>query len=367
MSRLATAHEAINLSQGFPDFPAPEEIKQAAIRAIQEDDNQYSDDWGTPALRAAVAEELQRHVGLAMDPSSEVTVTCGSTEAMVVAMRALCEAGDEVVLFEPSYENHRSAICLAGAVPRAVRLRPGSWALDEAELDAAFGERTRAVLINSPHNPTGKVFLVEELRVIAELCERWDVVAVSDEIYRHLVYNGRTHRSIATLPGMRERTVVLDGLSKSYGVTGWRVGWALARPALSAVMRELHTQLTLGAPTPFQAAGVAALGMSDEYYDGLRARYVRARDLLSAGLNSLGFRHERPHGAFYIMAEFPGRPGEDDVSFCRRLIEEVGVAGVPGGSFFERPERGAGLIRFSFSKSDQQLQEALSRMDRLKR
>ena len=365
MSRLATEHGAVNLSQGFPDFPAPESVKEAAIRAILDDDNQYSDDWGTPELRDAVAVELQRHMGLSMDPATEITITCGSTEAMVVAMRALCEAGDEVVLFEPYYENHLSAITTAGATPRIVRLRHGSWTVDEAELSAVFGSRTRAVLINSPHNPTGKVFTPEELTAIADLCHRWDVVAVSDEIYRHLIYDGREHRTIALLPGMRERTVVIDGLSKAYSVTGWRIGWAMAPPPLSAVMRELHTQLTLGAPTPLQAAGTVALQMPDEYYDELRATYAHARDVLSAGLRSVGFGHEPPAGALYIMAEFPGRPDEDDKAFCRRLVEDVGVAAVPGSSFYTHPEHGAELVRFSFSKTEQQLQEALQRLQRL--
>jgi aminotransferase len=337
-------------------------VKEAAIAAILADDNQYSDDWGTPQLRSAVVDEYRRHVGPTMDPHTEVTVTCGSTEAMVVSLMAICEPGDQVILPEPYYENHSQAIRLAGSDIRLVPLESGTWALDADRLAAAFNAQTRAIIINSPQNPTGKVFSPQELEIIAELCQQWDVIAVSDEIYRHLTYDAALHTSISTVAGMRDLTVIIDGLSKSYGVTGWRVGWAMAPSTLASKIRELHTQLTLGAPTPFQTAGVTALTMEDEYYVALRDRYQRSRDLLSSGLLGLNFRHVPPLGAFYLLTEFPTVAREDDDSFSRRLIKDIGVAAVPGGSFFDDPANGAHLVRFSFSKSERQLVEALDRL-----
>ena len=364
MTRLCRHHGAVNLAQGFPDFPAPQEIKDAGCRAIANDVNQYAITWGAPALRSAIAAKHLRCYGMDVDPEREITVTCGATEAMIASILAIVDPGDEVVVFEPFYENYGPDAILAGAVPRFVSLRPPEWTFDPDELAAAFSDKTRGIILNSPNNPTGKVFTRDEQETIAMLCRKWDVVAFSDEIYEHIVYDGAVHVPIATLPGMADRTVTINALSKTYSVTGWRVGWTIASPELTAGIRKVHDFLTVGAAAPLQEAGAIALAFPDPYYRTLAGDYVGRRDLLLAGLRSVGFQCDAPRGAYYILADAAGLGCRDDVAFARRLIETVGVGAVPGSSFFSRPELGRTLLRFAFPKKAETLNEAVARLQR---
>lgn len=364
MTRLCRHHGAVNLAQGFPDFPAPQEIKDAACRAVASDVNQYAITWGAPALRSAIAAKHLRCYGMDVDPEREITVTCGATEAMIASILAIVDPGDEVVVFEPFYENYGPDAILAGAVPRFVSLRPPEWTFDPDELAAAFSDKTRGIILNSPNNPTGKVFTRDEQETIAMLCRKWDVVAFSDEIYEHIVYDGAVHVPIATLPGMADRTVTINALSKTYSVTGWRVGWTIASPELTAGIRKVHDFLTVGAAAPLQEAGAIALAFPDPYYRTLAGDYVGRRDLLLAGLRSVGFQCDAPRGAYYILADAAGLGCRDDVAFARRLIETVGVGAVPGSSFFSRPELGRTLLRFAFPKKAETLNEAVARLQR---
>ena len=366
MTRLANLHGAVNLSQGFPDFPAPEPLKEAARAAVSGDVNQYAITWGARRLREAIAGYFGERYGLAVDPERDVTVTCGSTEAMIAALLAILDPGDEVVIFEPFYENYGPDTILSGAVPKLVRLRPPDWTFDPDELRRAFGPRTRAIIVNTPNNPTGRVFHRDELALIAELCQKHDAVAVTDEIYEHILYGGARHIPMATLPGMAERTVTINGMSKTYSVTGWRVGWAIAPPVLSAAVRKVHDFLTVGAAAPLQEAGVVALGLPQAYYDDLAAAYARRRERLLAILERTGFRAFPPEGAYYVMADISAFGWEDDVSFVRHLVQEIGVAVVPGSSFFENPAEGRRLVRFAFCKKDETLDEAERRLSRLR-
>jgi aminotransferase len=365
MTRLARLHGAVNLAQGMPDFPAPAEIKEAACRAIMEDVNQYAITWGAPRLRAAIAAKTGTRWKREIDPEREITVTCGSTEAMIASLLAVVDPGDEVVIFEPFYENYGPAPVLSGAVPRLVPLRPPDWSFDPGELERAFNSRTRAVILNTPNNPTGKVFGPRELGVIADLCIRWDAYAVTDEIYEHIVYDGLEHRSIATVEGMRDRTITINGMSKTYSVTGWRVGWAIAPPHLTRGIRKVHDFLTVGAPAPLQEAAVAALGLPPGYYSRLAAAYQERRDLLVGALGEAGFAAAPPQGAYYIMADYGRLSAESDTAFTRRLVEEAGVAVVPGSSFFHHPGRGGGIVRFCFCKREETLVEAKERLLRI--
>jgi aspartate/methionine/tyrosine aminotransferase len=364
MTRLCRQHAAVNLAQGFPDFPAPQEIKDAACRAIAEDVNQYAITWGAPSLREAIAAKQRRWYGMEVDPEREIAVTCGATEAMIASILAIVDPGDEVVVFEPFYENYGPDAILAGAVPRFVSLRPPDWAFDPGELAAAFSDKTRAIILNSPNNPTGKVFTRDELETIAMLCRKWDVVALSDEIYEHIVFDGAEHVPIATLAGMSDRTVTINALSKTYSVTGWRVGWAIACPELTSGIRKVHDFLTVGAAAPLQEAGSVALALPDRYYQTLAKEYESRRDLLLSGLRSVGFQCEAPRGAYYILADAGGLGCLDDASFARRLVETVGVGAVPGSSFFARPEPGRTLLRFAFPKTTATLNEAVARLQR---
>ncbi len=362
MTRLAAVHDAINLGQGFPDFPAPFELKQAAARAIAEDLNQYPVTWGVPEFREAIAEAYARRYGLRLDPQTEVCVTCGSTEAMIAAMLGLVDPGDEVVIFEPFYENYGPDVILTGAVPRIVTLHPPDWTFDEAQLEAAFGRRTRAIVLNSPNNPTGKVFSREELEAIARLCTTWDAIAITDEIYEHLTYDGREHVPIATIDGMQDRTVTISALSKTYAVTGWRVGWAVADARLMAGIRPVHDFLTVAAPTPLQHAGVAALKMPQPYYERMRAEYARRRDAILRILAEAGFEARPPQGAYYVMADISHLGFEDDTRAALHLVEHVGVAAVPGSSFFSNAADGRRLLRFAFPKRIETLEAAGERL-----
>jgi aminotransferase len=366
MTRLAMKHQAINLAQGFPDFPAPAAIKQAAQDAIAADINQYAITWGAKPLRDAIAEKFQRTQGLATDPEREITVCCGSTEAMMSAMMAIINPGDEVVIFEPFYENYGPDAILSGATPRFVPLRPPDFTFDRAQLAAAFGPATKAIILNTPNNPTGKVFSREELEFIRELCIRWNAFAITDEIYEHILYDGARHISLATLDGMRERTITINGMSKTYSVTGWRVGWCIAPPEVTGAIRKVHDFLTVGAAAPLQQAGAVALRLPDSYYQKLAADYSVRRDRTLAMLEAAGFRCFKPGGAYYIMTDISAFGFSDDVAFTRHMIEHVGVAPVPGSSFYSNPADGRQQVRFCFCKTDATLSAAEERLRRLR-
>lgn len=365
MTRLAKLHGAVNLSQGFPDFEAPAAIKDAACAAISRDQNQYSPPYGTPALCDAIARDFTRRYGVPVVADEQVTVCCGSTEAMMAVMLSSVDPGDEVIVFEPFYENYGPGAILSGATPKYVRLREPDWAFDPAELAAAFSNRTRAIVINSPNNPTGKVFTREELQVIANLCQKWDAIAISDEIYEHIIFDGRAHVPIASLPGMAERTVTTSGLSKTFSVTGWRVGWAIAPAALTGGIRKIHDFLTVAAPTPFQDAGAVALTMADQVYTQLAAAYQAKRDLLLGILERQGITCYKPGGAYYLMADVRPFGFASDAEFAHYLIKDIGVATIPGSSFYIDPKTAPQAVRFCFSKQDETLREAGRRLVKL--
>jgi aspartate/methionine/tyrosine aminotransferase len=362
MTRLANLHGAVNLGQGFPDFPAPEEVKEAAIRAIADDHNQYPITWGVPAFREAIAETYARDYAVVADPETEIVVTCGATEAMAATFLGVLDPGDEVVVFQPYYESYAPDAILTGAVLRPVTLRPPGWSFDVDELTAAFTERTRAIVVNSPHNPTGKVFTPQELSVIAGLCERHDAIAITDEIYEHITYDGRRHVPIASLPGMHDRTVTISALSKTYSVTGWRVGWAIASEPLMRGIRATHDFLTVAAPGPFQIAGIAALGLPRDVLTRGREEYSARRELMLDILREAGFAAVPPEGAYYVMADVTSLGFASDVDAARYLVEVAGVAAVPGSSFFARPELGSHLLRFAFCKRLETLELARERL-----
>jgi len=367
MTRLALRHEAVNLAQGFPDFPCPPELKEAAKAALDADINQYAITWGAKRFRDAIAAKTSRtYPGWSVDPDTQVTVVCGATEGMISAMLAILDPGDEIVVFEPFYENYGPDAILSGAVPRYVTLHEPDWSIDEDELRAAFTSRTRGIVITSPHNPTGKVFTRAELDLIAELCRERDVVAFTDEIYEHIVYEGE-HIPLATLPGMAERVVAVNSMSKTYSVTGWRVGWVIASPELTGGIRKVHDFVTVGAAAPLQEAGVVALSLPDSYYDHLATDYQTRRDALLPSLEAAGFRVFVPDGAYYVMTDISGiAGGQDDVTFAKRLVVDPGVATVPGSSFYSRPELGRSKIRFAFPKRPETLAAAAERLSRLR-
>jgi aminotransferase len=366
MTRLADLHGAVNLAQGFPDFDAPDAIKAAAVQAIEAGINQYPVTWGSPTFRTAIAAKYRRFGWPELDPESEIVVTCGSTEAMAATFLALVEPDDEVLLFEPFYENYGPDAYLAGGVPKMVPLDAPSWELDPVRLRAAVGPRTRALVLNTPHNPTGKVFGQSDLAAIAAIVVEHDLLVFTDEIYEHILYDGRRHHSIALLPGMRERTVTISALSKTYSVTGWRVGWAISSPPLIAAVRKVHDFLTVAAPAPLQEAGVVALGLADAYYRELSETYAERRDVFLGGLEGTALRATRPQGAYYTMVDVGkvrGRLGvTDDVALCRELVVQAGVAAVPGSSFFSDPAAGRDLIRLAFPKKLETLRVAAERL-----
>jgi aminotransferase len=372
MTRQAMLHGAINLAQGFPDFSAPAEIKKAAQDAIAADVNQYAITWGSKSLRNAIARQMHVWQGVPVDPETQVTVCCGSTEAMISTLLAVCNAGDEVVIFEPYYENYGPDSILSGAKPRFVKLRPpttadGEWTFDERELRAAFHKHTKAIIVNTPNNPTGKVFTRAELETIRDLCVEFDVLAITDEIYEHILYDGTKHISMASLDGMQDRTITINGMSKTYSVTGWRVGWTIAPPRMADAIRKVHDFLTVGAPAPLQEAGAAALSLPESYYRNLAEGYCKRRDRLIPALAEAGFRCFLPRGAYYVMTDISEFGFPDDLAFTKHLVSEIGVAAVPGSSFYRDPKDGAQQVRFAFCKRDETLDEAARRLKKLHR
>ncbi|HEX5410806.1 MAG TPA: aminotransferase class I/II-fold pyridoxal phosphate-dependent enzyme [Terriglobia bacterium] len=366
MTRLALRHGAVNLAQGFPDFPAPVEVKNAAVRAVQSDINQYAITWGAREFRQAIAERFEKDSGLAVDPEQEITVCCGSTEAMLASLLAVVNPGEEVIIFEPFYENYGPDAIITGAVPRFVPLHPPDWTFDPDALAAAFNGRTRALILNTPNNPTGKVFSRKELETIGEIVRSSNAIVMTDEIYQHLVYDGCEHISMATLPGMRERTITINSMSKTYSVTGWRVGYAIAPPPITQAIRKMHDFLTVGAAAPLQQAGITALRISDGYYQKLRDEYLGRRDRLIQALGDAGFKCFKPFGAYYVMTDISGFGFPSDVEFTRHLIEQVGVAAVPGSSFYNDRVNGSQQIRFAFCKKETTLDEAARRLKKLR-
>ena len=372
MTRQAMQHGAVNLAQGFPNFPAPEEIKRAAQQAISDDVNQYAITWGAKNLRNAIARQMKAWQGIEVDPEREIVVCCGSTEAMIATLLAVCNKGDEVVVFEPFYENYGPDSILSGAKPRFVSLRPpqtadAPWTFDPQELREAFQQHTKAIILNTPNNPTGKVFTRKELELIRDLCVEYNVLAITDEIYEHILYEGAKHISIASLEGMRERTITINGLSKSYSVTGWRVGWAVAPPAITNAIRKVHDFLTVGAPAPLQEAGAAALSLPASYYGELAERYRTRRDHLIPALERAGFKCYRPRGAYYVMTDIGAFGFKNDVEFAAHLVKDVGIACVPGSSFYKHAKDGAQQVRFAFCKKPETLDEAGRRLEKLSR
>ncbi len=365
MTRRALELGAVNVAQGFPDFPAPAEVKAAAQQAIADDVNQYSITWGAKSFREAIRDYYRRFYHLDLDPEREITVCCGATEGMVATMLALLNPGDEVVVFEPFYENYWPDSLLSAATCRYVSLRPPDWSFDPDELRAAFTKRTRAVIVNSPNNPTGRVFSREELQQVAHLCEEFDCLLITDEIYEHIVFDGARHVPPITRSGMRDRSVLVNSLSKTFSVTGWRVGWVIAPPDLTASIRKVHDFLTVAAASPLQKAGEVSLQLPNEYFSRLAQNYETKRNLLVGILQKAGFRCFVPQGAYYILCDMASFPFNNDVDFCRHLIEVAGVAAVPGSSFFSRPELGSRLVRFCFAKKLETLEAAAERLERL--
>ena len=366
MTRVCLKHQGVNLAQGFPDFPAPAEIKEAAVQAIRADFNQYAITWGTPALRQAIADKFAWYNGVSMDPEREITVCCGSTEAMISSLMAIVNPGEEVIVFEPFYENYDPDTILCDATPRFITLHEPDWHFDDQELTRAFNNKTKAIIINTPNNPTGKVFSRKELQLIADLCLEWGVVAVTDEIYEHILYDGAKHISIASLPGMRDQTITINSISKTYSLTGWRVGWAIAPHHLTASIRKVHDFLTVGAPHPLQEAAAKALRIDRSFYQTLADEYQERRNFLLGVLEDAGFRVWCPNGAYYIMTDVGHFGFPDDVAFAFYLVEKFGVATVPGSSFYSNPSLGATKVRFCFPKKMETLQRAAEKLRRLK-
>ncbi len=362
MTRLCREYDGVNLSQGFPDFPAPQIIKEAACKAVMADVNQYAITWGSASLRDAIVKKMRAFYDMEIDSETEITVTCGATEAMISALLAVVDPGDEVIIFAPFYENYGPDAIICDAVPRYVQLNAPDWNFDRAELESAFTEKTRAIIINTPHNPTGKVFSQAELEIIAELCCRHDVLAITDEIYEHVLYDGARHLPLATLPGMAERTITINGISKTYSVTGWRIGYCLAAPEITSGIRKIHDFLTVGAPAPLQEAAAVMMACSDDYYLDLAKFYREKRDFLLKVLSDVGFRCHVPQGAYYIMADFRALSELSDLEFAHYLVKEKGVATVPGSSFLPLGSPDSGQVRFCFCKTDETLQVAAKRL-----
>ncbi len=374
MSREAVKYGAVNLGQGFPDWAAPEDIKRKAEEAIAADHNQYAVTWGVKEFRDAIAKKTMWFLGMDVEPETEITVTCGSTEGMIAAMMATVDPGEEVVVFEPFYENYAPDAILSDAVPRHVPLyrTDNGFVFDREELRAAFNERTKAIIICNPNNPTGKVYNREEMEFIADLCKEYDALCFTDEIYEHITYNIEEdgdpleHVSMATIEGMRDRTVVVNSLSKTYSVTGWRVGYCIAPPDITSAIRKVHDFLTVGAANPLQHAGAYAMGLPPSYYEELQKEYQKKRDFIVPVLKDAGFKCDIPEGAYYVMADISGFGFANDIEFTKHLIREVGVAVVPGSSFYHDPSMGAQMVRFCFCKKDETLEAAAEKLAKIR-
>jgi aspartate/methionine/tyrosine aminotransferase len=365
MTRIATMHQAVNLAQGFPDFAMPEVMKEAACTAIRGDINQYAVTWGTPVLRQAIAEKYRRWYNMEVDPDRHVTVTCGATEAMASVFMALMDAGDEVIIPEPFYENYGPDAILAGANPVFVPMDRPNWTLNPDRLRAAFNSRTKAIIVNTPHNPTGRVLTRDEITLIADLCIEHDAWAITDGPYEHMIYAGH-HHEIATWPGMRERTITISSLSKTYSCTGWRIGWIIAPPEQTSPIRKVHDFLTVGAPAPLQTAAAVGFAFDAEYYNHFTNDYRAKREFMTKVLRDVGFEFATPEGAYYIFADFSKLSDLDDVTFAKWMTQEIGVATVPGSSFYSKKEDGRTFTRFAFCKKQETLDDAAERLSRLR-
>ncbi len=366
MTRLANQFGAINLGQGMPDFESPQEIKDAACAAIQKGFNQYSITWGAPLLREAIAQKMNKFNGISCDPDKNVTVCCGATECMMATMLALIDPGDEVIIFQPFYENYGPDAIISGATPRWVHLHPPNWNFDRKELESVFSNRTRAIIINTPNNPTGHIYSRDELEFIAQLCQKYDVLAITDEIYEYIRYTDQQHISMATIPGMEDRTITISGLSKTFSVTGWRLGYCVAPEAISTGIRKAHDFLTVGAPHPLQMAGVAALHFPDSYYEKIRQDYLRRRELFLPYLRQAGLTVYQPEGAYYVMTDIASLGWHNDTDFVKEMIQKVGVSAVPGSSFYSPKDLGRTKVRFMFAKKDETLHQAGAKLVQLK-
>jgi len=367
MTRVCQQYKGINLAQGFPEKDPPEEVVEEALRAIQQGNNQYSITWGLPALREAVAGKVSRFAGLKPDPEREVTITCGSSEAIVASLMALVNPGEKVIVFEPFYENYLPGLTLCGGIPEFVRLRDPDWALDPDELERAFSQRPKAVILNSPANPSGKVFSRGEMEMIARYCQKYGTTVITDEIYEHILFDGLQHVNMASLPGMWERTVTISGISKTYSATGWRVGYVIAPQGLMAAIRKCHDYMVVAAPTPFQMGAVVAMGLPASYYQGLQEFYRERRDYLLKVFEELSVPVFRPSGAYYMMIRIDGLGCGDDEAFAMALVEKAGLAVVPGSSFYHRPQDGRDKVRFCFAKKWETLQQVKVRMEKFLR
>ncbi len=373
MSREAVKYGAVNLGQGFPDWPAPADIKQKAVEAILDDHNQYAVTWGVKGFRDAIAKKTMWFLGLDLDPEAEITVTCGSTEGMIAAMMAAVDPTEEVIVFEPFYENYAPDAILTDATPKYVPLyrTDNGFVFDREELRAAFNEKTKAIIICNPNNPTGKVYSKDELEFIADLCKEFDALCFTDEIYEHIIYSGHadddpaTHVCMANFEGMRERTVVVNSLSKTYSVTGWRVGYCIAPPDITSAIRKVHDFLTVGAANPLQYAGTYAMGLPPSYYDALQVEYQQKRDFIVPALQAAGFKCDTPEGAYYVMCDISDFGFANDMEFTKHLIREIGVAVVPGSSFYRDNSAGSQTVRFCFCKRDETLEAAVERLAKL--
>lgn len=366
MTRRNAIAKGVNLAQGFPDFNPPEELIEAAIKAMKDGYNQYAITWGSPRLRQAICEKIGWYNGITADPDKNVTVTCGATEAMMSTMLAIINPGDEVVIFEPYYENYGPDTIVSGAKPIFVPLIEPDFHFNPDDLRAAFSERTKAIIINTPHNPSGKVFTREELELVSELCNKYDALVVTDEIYEHILYDEAKHISPASIPGLENRTITISGMSKTYSATGWRIGYTIAPEHISNAIRKVHDFLTVGAPAPLQEAGVTAMRMPQEYYTKLAKFYQHKRDIIVGELSKVGFVPFTPQGAYYVLTDISAFNAKDDFEFAMYLVEEVGVATVPGSSFYSDGELGRNKIRFAFCKTEETLRAAIERLEKLK-
>jgi N-succinyldiaminopimelate aminotransferase len=367
MTNLANQYQAVNLGQGFPDFPAPDFLKAAAVDAIMADVNQYAPGHGRQSLRQAIAAKMEQLYGLSPDPEREITVLHGATEAIFATIMGLVNPADEVILFEPYYDSYVPSVAMAGGVPRFYTLRPPDWTIDPAALAALFSDKTKLILVNTPQNPIGKVFTAVELQLIADLCQAHDVIAVVDEVYEHIVFDGRRHLPLATLPGMADRTVTISSLGKTFSVTGWKIGWTIANPELSQAIFRAHQFVTFSGAAPLQEAAATALRTAADYYTELAAMYQAKRDFLAGVLTEVGLRPIPVGGTYFIMADISHLGFADDVAFCRYLTQEIGVAAIPPSAFYHNPADGATMARFAFCKKQETLDAAAERLLKLRR